>query len=219
MKSEEFAAHADLLTYVLQDYVHNRLTPRVVDIAYTAFRIAKRQNDDDGGPTDWFNDTKPTVMEAIDKLRKDLMEDRAKQSGRGIEPVNNDCAATGQSCGCVPHGEPVAWHSKQYGVVWMAVKPGNLVAGTRWFIQGRQEPVAEVVSPVSLVWHVATSELEHGTVFYTAPQPPQIPEGYKLVPIEPTDKMLGAALRHIDGMACMPAAYKAMLEAAREVKE
>lgn len=73
-------------------------------------------------------------------------------------------------------GEPVAWHSKQYGVVWMAVKPGNLVVGTQWFIQGRQEPVAEVVSPVSLVWHVATSELEHGTVFYTAPQPQQIHE-------------------------------------------
>lgn len=47
-----------------------------------------------------------------------------------------------------------------------------------------------------------------------ATQPPQIPEGWQLVPREPTDKMLGAALRHIDGMACMPAAYKAMLEAA-----
>ena len=45
-----------------------------------------------------------------------------------------------------------------------------------------------------------------------------IPEGYKLVPIEPTDRMLGAALRHIDGMASMPSAYKAMLEAAPEVK-
>ena len=76
-------------------------------------------------------------------------------------------------------GEPVAWHSKQYGVVWMAIKPGNLVAGTQWFIQGRQEPVAEVMSPVSLVWHVATSELEHGTVFYTTTQPQQIPEGWK----------------------------------------
>lgn len=68
-------------------------------------------------------------------------------------------------------GEPVAWHSKQYGVVWMAIKPGNLVAGTQWFIQGRQAPVAEVVSPGSLVWHIPTSELDHGTVFYSAPQP------------------------------------------------
>src|SRR5690606_25419066 len=67
--------------------------------------------------------------------------------------------------------DPVAWHSKQYGVVWMAVQPGTLVAGTQWFIQGRQDPVAEVVSPVSLVWHIATSELEHGTVFYTVPTP------------------------------------------------
>lgn len=47
---------------------------------------------------------------------------------------------------------------------------------------------------------------------------PKVNGGYMLLPIEPTDKMLGAALRHIDGMASMPSAYKAMLEAAPEVK-
>ena len=49
---------------------------------------------------------------------------------------------------------------------------------------------------------------------FLSPQPQQIHEGYKLVPIEPTDAMLGAGLRYIDGMAAMPSAYKAMLEAA-----
>ena len=70
-------AHTDLLAYVLQDDVHNRLTPRVIDIAYSAFMQAKRPSTEDGGPSDWFNDTKPMIQSAIDKLRHDLTEDRA----------------------------------------------------------------------------------------------------------------------------------------------
>lgn len=66
-------ANTDLLAYVLQEGIHNRLTPRVIDIAYTAFMCAKQPNDDDGGPSDWYNDTKPVVEKAIDKLRKDLL--------------------------------------------------------------------------------------------------------------------------------------------------
>ena len=38
--------------------------------------------------------------------------------------------------------------------------------------------------------------------------------GWQLVPVEPTEAMLGAALRHVIGMASMPAAYRAMLAAA-----
>lgn len=75
--AQTLAAHTDLLTYVLQDDVHNRLTPRVIDIAYTAFMQAKQPNTEDGGASDWFNDTKPVVARAIAKLREDLMEDRA----------------------------------------------------------------------------------------------------------------------------------------------
>lgn len=49
----------NLVDYILQDDVHNRLTPRVVDIAYSAFMIGRcGKNKDDGGPCDWFNDTK-----------------------------------------------------------------------------------------------------------------------------------------------------------------
>jgi hypothetical protein len=38
---------------------------------------AKRPNTEDGGPSDWFNDTKPMIQSAIDKLRYDLTQDRA----------------------------------------------------------------------------------------------------------------------------------------------
>lgn len=67
-------AWTNLIEYVLQDDLHNRLTPRVVDIAYTAFMLTKQPSIEDGGNSDWFNDTKPSVMKAIAKLRKDLVE-------------------------------------------------------------------------------------------------------------------------------------------------
>ena len=74
-------AWTNLLAYVLQDELqdelHNRLTPRVIDIAYTAFMQAKRPYDEDGGASDWFNDTRPVVRELIAKLRKDLIKELA----------------------------------------------------------------------------------------------------------------------------------------------
>lgn len=63
-----------LVAYILQDDLHNRLTPRIVDIAYTAFLLAKRPNTEDGGESDWFNDTRPVVQEMITKIVKDLKE-------------------------------------------------------------------------------------------------------------------------------------------------
>lgn len=68
-------AWTNLLAYVLQDDLHNRTTPRIIDIAYTAFMAAKAVNKENGGPSDWFNDTKPVVMEAIAALRNDLIEE------------------------------------------------------------------------------------------------------------------------------------------------
>ena len=70
-------AWTSLLAYVLQDELPNRLTPRVIDIAHTAFLQAKQPNDEDGGASDWFNDTRPMVRELIAKLRKDLIEELA----------------------------------------------------------------------------------------------------------------------------------------------
>jgi hypothetical protein len=66
-----------LVDYVLQDDIHNRLTPRVVDIAYSAFTFGRRNT-----PHDWFNDTKPMVMEQLSKIQKHLAEEAA----HGIKP-------------------------------------------------------------------------------------------------------------------------------------
>lgn len=72
---------AALVDYVLQDDLHNRLTPRVVDIAYSAFMLGRRgKNKDDGGPCDWFNDTKPMVDAKIAEIRAALA--RVKGGGR-----------------------------------------------------------------------------------------------------------------------------------------
>lgn len=65
----------ELVEYILQDDIHNRLTPRVIDIAYSAWSFGRSgKNKDDGGPCDWFNDTKPMVTEQLQKIRKDLAE-------------------------------------------------------------------------------------------------------------------------------------------------
>lgn len=88
------AANTDLLTYVLQGDVHNRLTPRVIDIAYTAFIQAKAPNDEDGGPSDWFNDTKPMIERTIEKLRRDLF---AERDARKVEqPAASTVPATSE---------------------------------------------------------------------------------------------------------------------------
>lgn len=90
---------AELVDYILQDDIHNRLTPRVVDIAYSAFVLGRSgTNSDDGGPCDWFNDTKPMVMEQIAKVKKDLAEEaapvRKPSPPPPAEPVVKDCLTT-----------------------------------------------------------------------------------------------------------------------------
>jgi len=72
-KVETLREAQSLVTYILQDDLHNRLTPRVIDIAYTAFMRAKDKNDEDGGDTDWFNDTRPLIIEAIAKVERDVL--------------------------------------------------------------------------------------------------------------------------------------------------
>ena len=67
---------AELIDYILQADIHNRLTPRVVDIAYSAWSLGRSgKNMDDGGPCDWFNGTKPMVMTQLAKIKKDLAEE------------------------------------------------------------------------------------------------------------------------------------------------
>lgn len=61
-----------LVAYILQEDFNNRLTPRIIDVAYTAFVLAKQPNKEDGGESDWFNDTRPAILEMITKIEKDL---------------------------------------------------------------------------------------------------------------------------------------------------
>lgn len=68
---------AEVVDYILQDDIHNRLTPRVVDIAYSAFML---------GGFDWFNDAKPMVMNQIAKIKKDLAEEAAPVRGPAPPP-------------------------------------------------------------------------------------------------------------------------------------
>ena len=75
-ENEALLAKIDLIDYVLQDNLHNRLTPRVVDIAYSAFTVGRRDT-----PHDWFNDTKPMVMEQLAKIKKHLAEEAAHGIG------------------------------------------------------------------------------------------------------------------------------------------
>ena len=65
--------------YVFQDDLHNRLTPRIVDVAYTAFCLAKSPNKEDEGSSDWFTDTKPTIERMIDTIYKEVKKELEAQ--------------------------------------------------------------------------------------------------------------------------------------------
>lgn len=71
----------ELVDYVLQDDIYNRLTPRVVDITYSAFVSGRGGRNEAGEPCDWFNDTKPRVVVWLDKIKKDLTEEAAHGIG------------------------------------------------------------------------------------------------------------------------------------------
>lgn len=103
-------AWTDLTAYILQDDLHNRLTPRVVDIAYSAFMIGRSgKNKDNGGPCDWFNDTKPMVMEQLAKIRKDLAAQPAQPAREwvGLTPEEVQAAVYDEN-GCVVDYEDYA---------------------------------------------------------------------------------------------------------------
>lgn len=43
----------------------------------------EKNKDDDGGPCDWFNDTKPMVLEQLAKIKKDMKEEDGIKQQRG----------------------------------------------------------------------------------------------------------------------------------------
>ena len=68
----------------------------------------------------------------------------------------------------------------------------------------------------AICYDFAKHKLPSGTKFYLAPGAQPVPDGYQLVPIEPTDEMCEAAWE-CEGVDIHRAdlAYKAMLEAAK----
>lgn len=89
--------------------------------------------------------------------------------------------------------------------------------------QAKSEPVGYVLETPSMYGAMIINGLKHNTPLYAAPQPPQsieadkMPEGFVLVPKEPTNLMVEAAERDAGGMLSVDDivdAYRAMLAAA-----
>jgi hypothetical protein len=51
------------------------------DLCYTAFMKAKGTNDEDGGPTDWFTDTLPTIEKGLQRMRTEAALSPEKEEG------------------------------------------------------------------------------------------------------------------------------------------
>lgn len=73
-------------------------------------------------------------------------------------------------------GEPVGWHSKQYGFVYMALQPHQFEVGSTLCLKNGT-PAWRIESSCSMTALISMSSLPHGTVFYTSPpaQPQQEP--------------------------------------------
>ena len=132
-----------------------------------------------------------------------------------------------------------AWLEKDYNYddlnsfeINMARDAWQARAGIEAERQARGEPVAKVKVQLTggnagIHWHaVAVNNydslplLREGTLLFTAPQPQQIPEGYKLVPKEPTEEMMRSAYNTIESEGMVTTTwlrrtiYQAMLAAA-----
>lgn len=80
--------YGSLVAYILQEQVLTGMTPRVIDIAYSAFILgACGKNREDGGSCDWNNDTRPRISAMIKTIRRQIDQiepahDRSLRSGR-----------------------------------------------------------------------------------------------------------------------------------------
>ncbi len=83
-------------------------------------------------------------------------------------------------------------------------------------MEGLQEQEPMVTKRKSgLILHAGWDPLPVGAKLYAAPMPPSVPEGWQIVPAEPTDQMILAARVHHEGDAYLPCSlYAAMLKAA-----
>lgn len=84
----------------------------------------------------------------------------------------------------------------------------------------QQEPVAECIGQVrNAIYQVRTlqHDIPQGALLYlhpALPQPASEPDGFKLVPVEPTPEMLDAAYKLSDVFSSLGDEYRAMLSAA-----
>ena len=72
-------ARTDLLTYLFSDPNTDRTTPTIMDLCYTAFLLGNQPNNEDGGPSDWFTDTKPVIERHLRTLRARLATQPAQK--------------------------------------------------------------------------------------------------------------------------------------------
>lgn len=130
------------------------------------------------------------------RLQKELDELKADRQARG-EPINHD------EC----RGD-VFSHGVSIGLFDVPKETMNSICAGITAVTGAK-----------VDWHYVGGRVHLKAL--PAPQPPQIPEGYKLAPIEPTDDMLNAARDWSDkkygkpiGNDAAVGCFQAMLEAA-----
>ena len=59
--------------------------PRIIDLCFSSFLTAFKRNDEDGGPADWFNDTKSRLDPLIEDMKTALASYIASQDARIAE--------------------------------------------------------------------------------------------------------------------------------------
>lgn len=76
------------------------------------------------------------------------------------------------------------------------------------------------VATVNMRHDLVVSEMKDGDELFTRPAPAAdlVPEGWKMVPVEPTEEMIAAGDQFMDGLSSLGNAYYAMLAAAPEVE-
>ncbi len=99
-KPKQNSPAEDVLDYILQDRTRVDGQYRIVDIALWAFQRSRENNPDDGGPTDWYNDTYPQVMKTLEGIQKRYQTEKEKC----VACEGHGCVATAQKD---DRGEPV----------------------------------------------------------------------------------------------------------------
>lgn len=79
------------------------------------------------------------------------------------------------------------------------------------------------IATVNMRPDLVVAEMKDGDELFTRPAPAvslteMVPEGWKLVPVEPTEEMIAAGDQFMDGLSRLGDAYEAMLAAAPEVE-